>query len=77
MSIHFLFGFSLIVIIAFSVTVILRQQQTIDNLTEKLMARDYGEYKRFNQALMREEKPGRKPMSFFDDPSIEVDDEAQ
>jgi len=77
MSINFLFGFSIIVIIAFSVTVILRQQKTIDNLTEKLMAKDYGEYKRFNQTLMQEEKPRRKPMSFYDDPGIEVEDEAQ
>jgi len=77
MSIHFLFGFSLIVIIAFSAVVILRQQQTIDNLTEKLMAKDYGEYKRLSQPLTQEEKPRRKPMSFYDDPGIEVEDEAQ
>lgn len=52
-------------------------QRTIDRLTDKLMARDYGEYKRHDHTLMREEKPGRKPISFYDDTSIDIDDEVQ
>jgi hypothetical protein len=50
-----------------------RQQQTIDRLTEKLMAKDYGEYKRNNNITITDEKPTRKPMSYYDDPSIELD----
>ena len=77
MTVHYLYGFTVLVLVIFSAIVIVRQQQTIDNLTEKLMAKDYGEYKRFNQTLMQEEKPRRKPLSFYDDPGIEVEDEAQ
>jgi len=51
-----------------------RQQQTIDRLTDKLMAKDYGEYKRNNHITITDEKPQRKPMSYYDDPSIEVEE---
>lgn len=50
-----------------------RQQRTIDTLTEKLMAKDYSEYKRNNHITITDEKPQRKPMSYYDDPSIEVE----
>lgn len=50
-----------------------RQQQTIDRLTDKLMAKDYSEYKRGNNVTITNEKPTRKPMSYYDDPSIEID----
>lgn len=46
------------------------QQRTIDALTDKLMVRmGHREYR--EPMLMEEEKPKRKPMSFFDDPDIE------
>jgi|GEM_PF-5986158 len=46
------------------------QQKTIDALTDKLMVRmGHREYR--EPMLMEEEKPKRKPMSFFDDPDIE------
>jgi len=46
------------------------QQRTIDALTDKLMVRmGHREYR--EPMLMQEEKPKRKPMSFFDDPDIE------
>lgn len=50
-----------------------RYQQTIDRLTDKLMARDYGEYKRLERNVEREEKPVRKPLSWHDDPSVEIE----
>lgn len=49
-------------------------QRTIDRLTDKLMAKDYGEYKRHEKTLMQEETPKRKPMSFYDDSHLEVDE---
>ena len=46
------------------------QQKTIDALTDKLMVRmGHREYR--EPMLMQEEKPKRKPMSFYDDPDIE------
>lgn len=57
------------------VVLIFRQQRTIDRLTDKLMAKDYGEYKRHTSPLMREEPKTRKPQSFYDDPGIEVEDD--
>jgi hypothetical protein len=51
-----------------------RQQRTIDTLTDKLMAKDYGEYKRNNHITISDEKPQRKPLSYYDDPSIEVEE---
>lgn len=62
-----------LVITAFSAFVILQQQRTIDRLTNKLMARDYGEYRR---GLMQPEKERevRKPLSYYDDPSIDTED---
>ena len=75
MSIEFIFGFCVLVIAACSVAIILRQQQTIERLTEKLMAKDYAEYKRFARAVEPKEKPQRKPMSFYDDPGIGGDDD--
>lgn len=50
-----------------------RQQRTIDKLTDKLMAKDYSEYKRGNNITITDEKPTRKAMSYYDDPSIEVE----
>jgi len=62
-----------VVIIAQSVVYYLHirtQQKTIDSLTDKLMVRmGHREYR--EPMLMEEEKPKRKPMSFFDDPDIE------
>ena len=50
------------------------QQRTIDALTDKLMVRmGHREYR--EPMLMQEEKPKRKPMSFYDDPSIEAEDD--
>lgn len=52
-----------------------RQQQTIDRLTDKLMAKDYGEYKRNNSIVITDDKPSRKPMSYYDDSSIPIEEE--
>lgn len=52
-----------------------RQQITIDNLTNKLMAKDYSEYKRGNNITITDEKPTRKPLSYYDDPSIPLDED--
>jgi hypothetical protein len=57
----------------YSVWIIAGQRKTIDKLTDKLMAKDYGEYKRNNHITISDEKPQRKPLSYYDDPSIEVD----
>lgn len=51
-----------------------RQQQTIDRLTDKLMAKDYGEYKRNNNITITDEKPTRQPLSYYDDPSIPINE---
>lgn len=53
-----------------------RQQQTIDRLTDKLMAKDYNEYKRGNHITITDEKPTRKPMSYYDDPSVDIEENA-
>jgi hypothetical protein len=52
-----------------------RQQRTIDRLTDKLMAKDYNEYKRNENATLPIETKMRKKVSFYDDPSIEIDEE--
>lgn len=51
-----------------------RQQRTIDRLTDKIMSKDYGEYKRNNHITIDDSKPQRKPLSFYDDPSIDIDE---
>lgn len=61
----------MLAIMLYSTFVIAKQQRTIDRLTDKLMARDYKEYKSMTKPLMEDEKPRRKPMSFYDDPNIE------
>jgi hypothetical protein len=66
----------MLVIGAYSAFIITRQQRTIDRLTDKLMARDYGEYRRNALPLMREEPRTRKPQSWHDDPSVEVEDDS-
>ncbi|WP_348624268.1 hypothetical protein ABFT51_07590 [Paenibacillus peoriae] len=47
------------------------QQDTIRDLTNKLMAKDYGEYKAYQQPVVVDEKPKREPLSYHDDPDIE------
>lgn len=56
--------------------IIVRQQRTIDRLTDKLMSKDYSEYKRNNHITIDDSKPQRKPVSFYDDPSIEIDEDS-
>ncbi|KAE8559793.1 hypothetical protein [Paenibacillus polymyxa] len=51
------------------------QQDTIRDLTNKLMAKDYGEYKAYQQPVVVDDKPKRKPLSYHDDPDIDEDDE--
>lgn len=68
-------GIAVSAISTICILVMLRQQKLIDALTNKLMARDYGEYRRHRGGLMVEERETRKPMSFYDDPGIE--DEVQ
>lgn len=65
-----------LVTVIYSVTIILKQQRTIDRLTDKLMSKDYSEYKRNNHITIDDSKPQRKPISFYDDPSIEIDEDS-
>jgi hypothetical protein len=62
------------VIIIYSAWIVGGQQRTIDRLTDKLMSKDYSEYKRNNHITIDDSKPQRKPVSFYDDPSIEIDE---
>lgn len=64
-------GITIAAISIVCVVVMVRQQHMIDVLTDKLMARDYGEYRRNKGMLMVEERESRRPMSFYDDPGIE------
>lgn len=68
------FGAMIAAVVMFCGYVIIKQQRTIDRLTDKLMAKDYGEYKRLGRVEEREEKPKRKPMSFYDDSSVDPDE---
>ncbi|TQR97319.1 hypothetical protein [Paenibacillus ottowii] len=53
------------------------QQDTIRDLTNKLMAKDYGEYKAYQQPVNEETaKPKRKRMSYWDD-GDETEEEVQ
>ncbi|OMF48598.1 hypothetical protein [Paenibacillus peoriae] len=53
------------------------QQDTIKDLTNKLMAKDYGEYKAYQQPVNEETaKPKRKRMSYWDD-GDETEEEVQ
>jgi cell division protein FtsL len=52
----------------------INQQKTIDQLTNKLMAKDYKEYVNLNKPKEQKPPPSRKPMSYYDDPSIELED---
>lgn len=49
------------------VYIIARQQQSIDKLTDKLMAKDYNEYMRHEADDTMDDRPKRKPLSYFDD----------
>lgn len=67
-------GFAVVVVLAGMIFLLLRQQHTIDRLTDKLMAKDYGEYKRHDKRIEREEQPKRKAISYYDDNSIDTDE---
>jgi len=72
-----LFGVMIGAVVLFCGYIIMRQQRTIDRLTDKIMARDYTDYKRHTAPMMREEPRIRKPQSWHDDPSVVVEDEVQ
>ncbi|WP_214629998.1 hypothetical protein [Paenibacillus agaridevorans] len=55
----------------FACWVMWSQQRTIDRLTDKLMAKDYSEYKRHDKLTEVKEERARKPLSYYDDTSIE------
>lgn len=55
--------------------IITKQQQTIDRLTDKLMAKDYREYTQLSRPVVKDDKTIRKPLSWHDDPSIEIEEE--
>lgn len=52
------------------------QQQTIESLADRIMSRDYREYKLMN-APPPEEPRTRKPMSAFDDPFLPGDEDEE
>ncbi|WP_010276444.1 hypothetical protein [Paenibacillus senegalensis] len=60
-----------LVLAAFSAIVILKQQKTIERLTDRLMARDYKEYKTMTDAPKSVDEPKREPLSWYDDRDIE------
>ncbi|ANY67306.1 hypothetical protein BBD42_13095 [Paenibacillus sp. BIHB 4019] len=66
--------FCMSVISFISYKIIIAQQRTINALTDKLMSKDYSEYKRFERHADRDNQPQRKPLSYYDDPSIETDE---
>lgn len=55
------------------VYIIARQQFTIDRLTDKLMAKDYNEYMRYEDQV-DPTLTKRKPMSFFDESANDEED---
>ncbi len=67
--------FALITILTmlYSAWIVSGQRKTIDKLTDKLMAKDLTEYRRGTVEVHQETKQ-RKPISFYDDPSIELDE---
>lgn len=60
-----------LVLAVFSAVVILKQQRTIERLTDRLMARDYKEYKSMTDAPKTTEEPKREALSWYDDRDIE------
>lgn len=60
-------------VVVFSAVVILKQQRTIERLTDRLMARNYVEYVSLNQTVETPTEPKRDPVSWYDDVSIEGD----
>lgn len=59
--------------IGYSAWIVAGQRKTIDKLTDKLMAKDLTEYRR--GSVVTQEPKQRKAQSFYDDPSIELDEE--
>lgn len=53
-------------IFALSVFVINKQQRTIDRLTDKLMAKDYSEYKRYEEPVKTKPEEEQELLSYFD-----------
>ncbi|MEK8128363.1 hypothetical protein WMW72_10655 [Paenibacillus filicis] len=51
--------------------IIRRQQRTIDALNDRLMARDYREYKAMQTTIVEPQEQLRKPKSWYDDPTVE------
>jgi len=62
-----------LIVVVTLVVVIAKQQKTISNLTDRLMARDFTEYA--NGTRAREDPPTemktRKPQSWYDDPNVD------
>lgn len=65
-----LFSALYLILAVFSAGVIIKQQHTIERLTDRLMARDYKEYQSFKEQPKIEETPKRDPQSWYDDPDI-------
>lgn len=61
-----------IILISYSAWIVSGQRKTIDKLTDKLMAKDLTEYRRGSVPIPDEPKM-RKAQSFYDDPSIELE----
>lgn len=53
------------------------QMRVIDRLTDKVMAKDYWEYKTLEKPSKIVETPKRKPMSWADDVDYDDDDKLQ
>lgn len=62
-----------VTVVLYSAWIVAGQRKTIDNLTDKLMAKDLTEYRRGSVVIQPEPKL-RKAQSFYDDPSIELDE---
>ena len=62
----------------YSAWIVAGQRKTIDKLTDKLMAKDYNEYKRHKEPFndTKDAPKQRKAQSFYDDPSIDLDEDS-
>lgn len=68
-------AFITFVVIIYSAWIVAGQRKTIDRLTDRIMAKDYNEYKRNENVTQPNETKMRKKQSFYDDPSIELEEE--
>lgn len=65
LSIAALMGMSIISVVSY--LIVSTQQRTIDRLTDKLMAKDYKEFRTLGTASEQPQRTKKKPLSWYDD----------